>query len=114
MACTSEEKTFVDYERRITHLSLCLSYLSSLGDLACGSFLLYFSLPVPGFLQGPLPGQHGFDGLFDWPTINLLVLTNRKRVQQLNNCGKCGNSGLYNVHRVLLMFLNLTFSENVL
>lgn len=62
-------------------LHFVLFHLSSLGDLACGCFLLHFSLPVPGFLQGPLPGQHGFDGLFDRPAINLLVLRNGKKVQ---------------------------------
>lgn len=57
-----------------------LLYLSSLRDLACGGgLLLDLSLPISGFLQGPLPGQHGFDGFFDGPTINLLVLKIRDK-----------------------------------
>lgn len=59
-----------------------LLYLSRLGDLACGGgsgLFLDFSLPISGFLQGPLPCQHGFDGFLDGPTIDLLVLGNREK-----------------------------------
>lgn len=53
-------------------LSFC--YLSSLGDLPGGLHLGFLSLSVSGFLQSPFPRQHGLDGLFNGPAIDLLIL----------------------------------------
>lgn len=50
------------------------SYLSSLRDLPCGLHLHFISFSISGFLQSPFPSQHGLDGLFNGPAIDLLIL----------------------------------------
>lgn len=52
--------------------SLC--YLSSLGDLPGGLHLSFLNLSISSFLQSPFPRQHGLDGLFNGPAIDLLIL----------------------------------------
>lgn len=47
-----------------------------MGHLPSGGLLLHLLfLSLPGFLYGPLPGQHGFDGLFDGPAVDFFILT---------------------------------------
>lgn len=61
---------------------LLLSYLSSLGDLPGNCLLFVRLLFLSGFVQVPLPGDHGFDGLLDWPAVDLLVLDQGSLVGQ--------------------------------
>lgn len=49
-------------------------YLSSLRYLSRSCLLLLWLLFLSGFLYVPFPGQHGFNGLFDRPTVDLFVL----------------------------------------
>lgn len=49
-------------------------YLSCLRDFSRGRLLLLWLLLLSGLVQIPLPCKHGFDGLFDWPAVNLFVL----------------------------------------
>lgn len=51
-----------------------LFYLSSLRNLPCSCFLFVRLLFLSGFIDVPLPGDHCFDGLLDWPAVDLLVL----------------------------------------
>ncbi len=53
-------------------LSLC--YLSSLGYLSGGLHFSFLSFSISGFLQSPFPCQHGLDGLFNGPAIDLFIL----------------------------------------
>lgn len=53
-------------------LSLC--YLSSLGDLPGSLHFNFLCFSISGFLQSPFPCQHGLDGLFNGPAVDLLIL----------------------------------------
>lgn len=54
-------------------------YLSSLRNLPGGCFLFVRLLFLSGFIDVPLPGDHGLDGLLDWPAVDLLVLEQQRQ-----------------------------------
>lgn len=49
-------------------------YLSSLWDLASCLLLCFLVVSISGFVQSPLPGNHGFDRLFNRPAVDFFVL----------------------------------------
>lgn len=53
-------------------------YLSSLWDFPWRRLLLIWLVFFSCFIYVPLPCNHGFDWLFDWPTIDLFVLPEGK------------------------------------
>lgn len=53
-------------------------YLSSLWDFPCSCLLLLRLFFISGFIDVPLPCNHGFYWLFDWPTVDLFVLPGGK------------------------------------
>lgn len=52
--------------------------LSSLWDFSRSCLLLLWLFFISGFINVPLPCNHGFYRLFDWPAVNFFVLPGRE------------------------------------
>lgn len=66
----------------ISCFHLTVLYLSSLWDFPWCCFLFVQLLFLSGFINVPLPRDHGFNWLFDGPPVDLLVLA-RKQLGRL-------------------------------
>lgn len=70
----------------ISCFHLTALYLSSLWDFPWCCFLFVQLLFLPGFIDVPLPRDHGFNRLFDGPPVDLLVLA-REQSRRLKAVG---------------------------
>lgn len=90
--------------------SLC--YLCSLGDLPGGLHLGFLNLSVSGFLQSPFPRQHGLDGLFNGPAIDLLILEREYKMEADLDFGHpCQNKA---DRRVLIRYVSKKIHSDLL